>query len=153
MEPTQTETRYPIEWFTVHSAQGERGRVCSCVCSWLQKEHFQLNIIFHSTNEPCLPSLKEEPWEERNARLSYPPAISCYSSSFMMTWRDMGAYRTPPSWIIDNWEIYLPSDKALLLLWQVTKAITSCRKTICWSLCVCVCCGLTYQIPSVISHI
>lgn len=153
MEPTQTETRSPFEWLTV-----DRVDTAS-----------QLDIIFHSTNYPCFPPLEEELSEERNAPLSYPPAISCYTFSFMMTQRDMGAYWTPPSWIIDNWEIftvllgrmgqlYLPSDKHLLLLWQGTKAITSCgANNLLVPPCVCVCvCDrpwFTCQMPSAISHV
>lgn len=69
----------------------------------------------------------------------------------MMTWREIDANRTPPHWIIDNWEIftvllgsngqlYLPSDKTLLLLWQGTKAITSARaNNLLVPPCVCVC--------------
>ena len=92
----------------------ERGRVQSCWWAGCVPEcrmsiFSSLKIIFHSTNCPCCPPLKEDLWEERNAGIAYPPSIhyQLYRFSFMMTWRDMGAYQTPPSWIIDNWEILM----------------------------------------------
>lgn len=95
----------------------KRRVVCVCVCLNERTLDSPLYLIPNELHFIVLKRLQEE----RNAGLSYQPAISCYSSIFMMTERDMAAYQTPPHQIIDNCRIFMVflrgNGSALFTLW------------------------------------